>query len=351
MTQLAADAGHMPDLLRRTCEEAIRFLSGLADRAVNNRQFVAPAARLPERGIGAAAAFDAFLSGYGSALTASAGPRYFGFVTGGSTPAAIAGDWLTSAYDQNASEGSSAAACQLERAAMTMFRELLGLPAIFDGRFVTGATMSNFVGLAIARQWWGEQLETNVADRGLGGLPALAVLSGTPHACIAKSLSMLGLGRHSLHRVPTLPGREAVDVEALNQALAALSGRPCVVVGNAGIVNTGDFDDIAAIAALRRVHPFYLHVDAAFGGFAACSPRLRPLVAGWEDADSIAIDGHKWLNVPYDSGIQLSRHLPLQRDVFQNTVAAYLGEPNDVDALHLPRRIHAGCGRSRRGSG
>ena len=133
-----------------------------------------------------------------------------------------------------------------------MLRELLGLPASFDGRFVTGATMSNFVGLAIARQWWGGQLGVDVAERGLAGLPPITVLSGTPHACIGKSLSMLGLGRHSLRRVPTLPGREAVDIDALDRALAALGGRPCVVVANAGVVNTGDFDDIAAIAALRR---------------------------------------------------------------------------------------------------
>ena len=216
---------------------------------------------------------------------------------------------------------------------------------MFGGRFVTGATMSNFVGLAIARQWWGKRHGADVAADGLTGLPRPVVLSGTPHSCIYKSLAMLGLGRGSLQSVPTLPDREAVDVAALREALRQGAGRPCIVVANAGVVNTVDFDDIVAIAALRREFVFYLHVDAAFGGFAACSPAYRRLVAGWEEADSIAVDAHKWLNVPYDSAIQFTRHPDLQAEVFQNVAAAYLGAPNTADALHLTpensRRLRA----------
>jgi glutamate/tyrosine decarboxylase-like PLP-dependent enzyme len=339
------DRSALEGLLRQTCEEAIRFLAGLRDRPVNHARPLGPLPALPQRGTGADAALTALLERYGPSFTASVGPRYFGFVTGGTTPAALAGDWLTSAIDQNASDTTSVAAAHIEASAVAMLRSLLGLPPEFEGRFVSGATMSNFVGLAIGRQWWGRQHGVDMAGGGAFGLPGLTVLSGAPHSCIAKSLSMLGVGRDSLRRVRTLPGREAVDVAALGDALRAEAGRPCLVVANAGVVNTADFDDIAAMLALRREHPFYLHVDAAFGGFAACSPRYRSLLDGWEQADSIAVDAHKWLNVPYDSGVQLTRHTELQAEVFHNAGAAYLGGPNEADALHMTpensRRLRA----------
>ncbi len=325
----------MPELLQLACDEAVRFLNGLDERPVNRNLPQGAPPRLPRHGLGASEALALLTQTYEAGITGSAGPRYFGFITGGSTPAAVMGDWLTPAYDQNASDTSSSAAAQIEASAVGMLRELLGLPELFHARFVSGATMSNFVGLAIARQWWGKKHAANVAVDGLAGLPKPAVLSGSPHSCIYKCLAMLGMGRASLQLLPTLPDREAVDVAALEQALHDQAGQPCVVVANAGVVNTVDFDDIAAIVALKRKFDFYLHVDAAFGGFAACSPVYRHLVTGWEDANSIAVDAHKWLNVPYDSGVQFTRHIDLQAEVFQNAAAAYLGTPNTADALHL----------------
>ncbi|HRA00991.1 MAG TPA: pyridoxal-dependent decarboxylase [Thermoflexales bacterium] len=345
ISPLQTDSQNLPALLQLARDEAARFLSDVAARPANASWDGPAPARLPARGLGAKQALQNFTQIYGDAMSGSAGPRYFGFVTGGSTPAALMGDWLTSAYDQNASDRTSMAAAHIEASATSLLRELFGLPDDFAGRFVSGATMSNFVGLAIGRQWWGAQHGQNIAADGLGGLPTPIVLSGSPHSCVYKSLSMLGMGRASLRPVPTLPDREAVNTAALKRALQELAGQPCIVVANAGVVNTVDFDDLEAIAQLKREFNFYLHVDAAFGGFAACSPKYRHLVAGWEAADSIAVDAHKWLNVPYDSAVQFTRHPNWQAEVFQNAGAAYLGEPNAADALHLTpensRRLRA----------
>ena len=339
------DKDHLADLLQETCREAVAFLEGVSTRPVNNRRQLPARRSLPTHGLGARQALEVFKDAYLQAMTGSAGPRYLGFVTGGSTPAALMGDWLTGVFDQNAAESSSAAAAEIETSTIAMLRELFGLPDTFNGRFVTGATMSNFVGLAVGRQWWGHSLGVNVAEQGLAGMPPLTIFSGSPHSCIYKSLSMLGLGRQNLEKVPTLLDREAVDIAALRQALQRQNGQPCIVVANAGVVDTVDFDDISAVAALKDTFHFYLHIDAAFGGFAACSPRYRQLVSGWEQADSITVDAHKWLNVPYDSAVQLTRHTRLQGEVFQNVGAAYLGEPNTNDSFHLTpensRRLRA----------
>jgi glutamate/tyrosine decarboxylase-like PLP-dependent enzyme len=280
---------------------------------------------LPQQGIGATAALTYFESNFADKITNSAGPRYFGFVTGGSTPAALAGDWLVSTYDQNACGSNDSIAPQLERQTIHFFKELFGLDPAYFGSFVTGATISNFTSLALARQWVGEQYDIDFSTEGLSSSKPLRVISGTPHSSIIKSLSMLGVGRKSMIKIETLPDREAVDIQALENYLHE-HREPVIVVANAGTVNTVDFDDLEAIGKLKSKYNFWLHFDAAFGGFAACSEKFEHYLDGINHADSITIDAHKWLNVPYDAAMQFTRHKALQLKVFQNS-AAYLGDP------------------------
>ncbi|WP_063734480.1 pyridoxal phosphate-dependent decarboxylase family protein [Streptomyces sp. RTd22] len=340
--RLAADRDGLPLLLESVRQHAAEVLGQVAERDV------VPAAPVPEpdplsaEGVGARAALEEFIACWEPVLSASAGPRYLGFVTGGTTPAALAGDWMTATWDLNAFSSLDGAGQSLERETIAWLRSLFGLSDEHHGTFVSGATMSNTVGLAIAREWLGEQLGVSPAEHGAAELGAVRVLSGSAHSSVPKALSMLGLGRRALIPVPTLPGREAVDVSALEQALReAEPDGPCVVVANAGTVNTADFDDLRAIAALRETYGFWLHVDAAFGAFAALSPEHAHLVDGLDLADSICVDLHKWLNVPYDSAVQFTRRPDLQTAVFQNA-AAYLGPLGDTpDLAHLtPENSH-----------
>lgn len=332
-TPLLQDAANTPELLQQTLAEAIRYLAQVDDAKVTTPHAGQLLTSLDAQGLGAAGALHYFQDHYAQTLSASPGPRYFGLVTGGSTPAAMMGDWLTAAYDQNAAGLDGTSTPAIEHETVNLLRQLFDLPAEFSGAFVSGATMSNFVGLALARQWWGRQHGVNVAADGLIGLPKLTILSGAPHSSVFKALSMLGIGRNHIQLVPLMAQREAIDIEALRQALRDQHGTPCIVVGNAGTVNTVDFDDFGALAALKHEFNFWLHIDGAFGGFAAASPHYAYLLAGWQIADSIAIDLHKWLNVPYDSAVQFSRHLDLQIEVFQNAGAAYMG---DIDRRNPP---------------
>jgi len=323
-TKLKQDQENIEQLLQTAVSTATDFIQTLPERSAA----IYPAERepdsLPEDGLGTAAAMAAFQAKYGDGLSGSAGPRYFGFVTGGSTPAALVGDWLTAVYDQNPAADEDSIAPKVEAEAIRLLRQMFGLPDEFAGTFVSGATVANFVGLAQGRQWLSLQHGRDVAQDGLVGLPQLPVLAATPHSSAYKALSMLGMGKANLIKVDTLPEREAMDIDALAAQLAALNGQPAIVIASGGTVNTVDFDDLVAIASLKQTTDFWLHVDAAFGGFAACSPRYAHLLDGMALADSITIDAHKWLNVPYDSAMTFSQHPKLQVAAFENS-AVYLG--------------------------
>src|SRR6266545_1940025 len=300
--RLLHDLEHLPDLLQKTLEVAADYLASIDSRPAAGPMPSIEPLGLPADGLGAGRTLDLFVERYAGAMPASNGPRFWAFVTGGTTPASLLGDWLTSAYDLNLTSMGNSTAPNIESEAIHLLRELFGLPPAFHGTFVTGATMANFVGLAVGREWVARQLGGSAAEDGLASLPPIPVLSGEAHSSAFKALSMLGMGRRCVRAVSRLPGdREAVDVDALRRELAALDGRPAIVIANAGTVNTVDFDDLRAIAELKARFPFWLHVDAAFGAFAACSPRYRHLMDGVAEADSVTVDAHKWLNVPYDT--------------------------------------------------
>ncbi|MDN5214801.1 pyridoxal-dependent decarboxylase [Fulvivirgaceae bacterium BMA12] len=334
-TSLAQDQQQWQALMAEASQLSAEFLNTIDERAVATASQSLPAISLPDDGSGGLAALRKFKALYYPQLSASAGPRYLGFVTGGSTPAAVIGDWLTGSFDQNLSNYGESVAPEIELQTIQLLKDLFHIPQEFTGTFVTGATMSNFVGLAQGRQWIARQAGIDIATQGLYGLHPIKVVSACPHSSIYKSLSMLGMGKNQLANVATLPDREAININALTDYLEALKGEPCIVVGNAGTVNTVDFDDLKAIGSLKAKYNFWFHVDAAFGGFAACAPAYQHLLKGMEMADSITIDAHKWLNVPYDSAMQFSRHADIQLEVFQNS-AAYLGEIGDKpDFVHL----------------
>lgn len=335
---LSDDRAALPQLLELARGEAERFLNAVDEQPVAHRVPRIEPLGLPDAGLGAAGALEALRARYAPWMSGSPGPRYFAFVTGGTTPAALLGDWLTAAYDQNLADAGESASRQLTLHAVAMFRALLGVPDAFDGVLVTGATASAITAMATARQWVGRARGVDTAAEGVHAAGPVRVLSGTPHASIFKALSVTGMGRGALRAVPTLPGREAVDVDALAEALARVQAEgegPAVVVANAGTVNTGDFDDLAAVGALKARFPFWLHVDGAFGAVAAASPRYRDRLAGIEAADSLTVDGHKWLNVPYESAVLFTRHLGMQGEVFRSAGAYLPAEPTPDTFIHL----------------
>ncbi len=242
-------------------------------------------------------------------LMASAGPRYFGFVTGGSLDAALVADVLATGWDQCAfNEALSPTAIAVEDVAGAWLKDILGLPSTASVGFVTGAQGANTVGLAAARWAVLPRHGWDVGRDGLAGAPGVRVVVGAErHATLDRAVRLLGLGERSLEVVPALSDG-AMDAGALVELLGALEPGPTIVCAQAGNVNTGACDDLAAAGAAARAAGAWLHVDGAFGLGAAASPRTASLVDGVELADSWACDGHKWLNVPYDSGYAFCAH-------------------------------------------
>ncbi len=283
---------------------------------------------MPEHGDGTMAAVEELIARGELAATRSSGPRFFHFVMGGGTPAALAADWLTSAYDQVAfGWASSPLGARLEQVAVDWLRQLFELPDEFGGVLTSGATMANFVALAAARNRWAELKGVDVEEAGMAGIDPPAILSsGYIHPSAVQAIGMLGMGRANVERLSRdAAGR--LDVEALERRLGQERSN-AIVVANAGEVNAGDFDPIEAMAELAAEHGAWLHVDGAFGLFARLTPEAADLAAGVERADSVIADGHKWLNVPYDCGFAFLRDADRLPRTF-NVGAPYLPSPDD----------------------
>ena len=295
-------------LLAKTAAQAASYLSELDQRLVGVRadhdellaRFGGP---LPEKPTDAETVVDDLVQAADPGLIGSAGPRYYGFVVGGSLPSAVAADWLTSAWDQNAGGYIlSPAAAVVEEVAAGWLVELLGLPPATSVGFTTGATMANFICMAAARSRVLESVGWDVERNGLFGAPPIEVVVGADrHVSLELALRYLGLGSERVRVVPA-DDQGRMQADLLAEVLRRCDG-PIIVCAQAGDVNSGAFDPIGQICDAAHEHGAWVHVDGAFGLWAAASPDRRHLTAGIENADSWGTDGHKWLNVPYDSGL------------------------------------------------
>ncbi len=295
-------------ILHETADYIASYRAGLADsrvtpaatRAEVRQSLMCP---VPDEGVATSEVIEELVQRATPGLMGSAGPRYFGFVIGGSVDAALGADLLTTGWDQAAfNEALSPAALAFEDVAGSWLKDLLNIPPTASVGFVTGAQGANNVGLASARWKVLRDRGWDVGVDGLFGAPQIRVVVGEErHATVDRSLRLLGLGERSMAVVPARSDG-SMDADALVGVLDAEPDAPTIVVAQAGNVNTGSFDDLARIAEQSRRRNAWLHVDGAFGLWAAVSPELNHLVDGAELADSWGCDGHKWLNVPYDSG-------------------------------------------------
>jgi glutamate/tyrosine decarboxylase-like PLP-dependent enzyme len=332
------------DGLERAAARAAEFRRKVFDRPVAppvdpEALSAALGGALPEEGASPDAVIDQLVAAVEPALVATAGPRYFGFVVGGALESSVRADILTSGWDQMAFNAvSSPAAAAAEAVVGEWARDLLGLPADSSFGLTTGAQGANTVALAAARHRVLAGAGWDVEENGLTGAPPVRVLAGEErHATIDRSLRLLGMGASALEPVG-VDSNGAMDPEALAAALGRGAGRPTIVCAQAGNVNTGACDDLAATTAHAREHGAWVHVDGAFGLWAAASPGKRDLVDGIETAQSWAVDAHKWLNVTYDAGFVLCADRDAHAASMAYTAAYLVGTEAGSWAMESSRR-------------
>ncbi|HTV09331.1 MAG TPA: aminotransferase class V-fold PLP-dependent enzyme [Candidatus Aquilonibacter sp.] len=310
-TALRHALAHIDGLRKRSVEAtaSLEELRGRIDVPLQDNSLA------PERVI------DDLVTAAEGGIVGSAGPRFFGFVIGGSLPAALAADWLTSAWDQNAGlYVIGPAASLVEEVAAGWLKSLFGLPAEASFAFVTGCQMAHVTCLAAARHRVLERVGWSVERDGLTAAPNLRILTSTEqHATVPRAARLLGMGTGCIDALPCDEGGR-LRADALERALKERDGKPTIVVLQAGDLNVGAFDDFRTLIPLAHAHGAWVHVDGAMGLWCAASPKHRSLLDGVADADSWSTDGHKWLNVPYDSGYAFIR---------------------DVEAHHASQGVHS----------
>jgi glutamate/tyrosine decarboxylase-like PLP-dependent enzyme len=325
--------------LNAAVAHAERFLLALDERPVEARANASRiretlGAALAERGEDPEAVIEALAVGADDGIVASAGPRHFGFVIGGALPAALAADWLVSAWDQCAAFHSlSPAAAAIEEIAAGWILDLLGLPAGAGVGFVTGGQAANTTGLAAARHAVLARCGWDVEQKGLIGAPPVNIVCGEQaHATLFNALRLLGLGAQTATRIP-VDAQGRMLGAALEESLRSLEG-PTIVCAQAGNVATGAFDPFEPIAAACAARGAWLHVDGAFGLWAAAAPSTRALVRGVKRADSWAVDAHKWLNVPYDSAMAIVADADVHRAAMGLAASYLVADPAQRDSTN-----------------
>ena len=319
------------DLLVHTASTIADYRDGVAGRPVaapiDPARIGLALGPFPEHGSPAHDVIAQLIEAVEPGLVDSTGPRYFGFVVGGSLDAAVAADMLASGWDQNCfTTVMSPAMAMVEEVAGDWLKTLLGLPASASFGFVTGAQAANTVGLLAARHHVLARIGWDVERDGLMGAPQLRVVLGAErHATIDRSLRLVGLGTGCVATVPT-DEQGAIDVGALSRLFTAGPDRPTIVCLQAGNVNTGAFDDFVTAIEICRKHDAWVHIDGAFGLWAAASATHRHLVRGADGADSWCVDGHKWLNVPYDCGYAFCAHPEVHAAALSYTAAYLAGQ-------------------------
>jgi glutamate/tyrosine decarboxylase-like PLP-dependent enzyme len=332
MSEPAGPAIDTRAILHRVADEAGDWFEALPERPVRPDRTPAEmriAAALPDAPSPVEDVVADLVRDAAPGLTAMGSPRFFGFVIGGAHPAALAGDWLTSTWDQNAPLAvASPAVAAIESVAGAWVLDLLGLPADASFAFVTGCQMAHVTALAAARHRVLADAGHDVERDGLAGAPPIRVLAGEErHVTLDRALRFLGLGVGALVPV-AVDGAGAMRADALRDALRGGDGGPTIVAAQAGNVNTGAIDPLPEVCAAAREAGAWVHVDGAFGLWAAASPARRDLLRGADLADSWATDAHKWLNVPYDCGIAVVRDTAAHRAAMAATAAYLVQDPD-----------------------
>jgi len=310
------------------------FHQTLEQRDVASKQIEPLAVNFPEQGM-SFNQLDQFIeSNVQANLSASNGGRYWGFVTGGANPVATYADWLVTTFNQNVSKGGDSIASAIELQTLSWLCKLFELPQTFKGIFTTGATAANLLAAFTARQYAGQQQGIDVAKSGMKHLD-VSIFSATPHASMVKSLGLAGFGQDNWQAIDCNHDEESMDIAALEEALLKCTSNSKIVIASAATVTGTDYDDIIAISALCKKHDAWLHVDAAFGIFERLISGAEGKTKGIEHADSITLDCHKWLNVPYDCGVFLTKHLSLLQASCEVTAPYLAGSSSDIPFMSL----------------